>query len=145
MTASLVQFCTFSLDGLWFGVAVDRVQEIVRQQRFTRVPLAPPVIHGLLNLRGQIVTVMDLRRRLELPDRATSTTPMNVVIRTEDGLVSLLVDQIGDVVVVATETRDDPPSTLTGAARELIRGAYQLPSRLLLEFDLDRALALDRS
>lgn len=145
MTTTLVQFCTFSLDGLWFGVTVDRVQEIVRLQRFTRVPLAPPVICGLLNLRGQIVTVMDLRRRLDLPDRDASAVPMNVVIRTEEGLVSLLVDQIGDVVVVATETRDDPPSTLTGSARELIRGAYQLPSRLLLEFDLDRALALDAS
>ena len=145
MTASFAQFCTFSLDGLWFGVAVDRVQEIVRHESFTRVPLAPPVIRGLLNLRGQIVTVIDLRRRLDLPDRGASTAPMNVVIRTEDGLVSLLVDQIGDVVVVETSTRDDPPSTLKGSARELIRGAYQLPSRLLLEFDLDRALALDAS
>jgi chemotaxis signal transduction protein len=63
----------------------------------------------------------------------------------EDGLVSLLVDQIGDVVVVETDTRDAPPRTLKGAARELIRGAYQLPSRLLLDLDLDRALALDAS
>ncbi|MBC7819318.1 MAG: purine-binding chemotaxis protein CheW [Planctomycetaceae bacterium] len=144
MTATVVQFCTFTLDGLWFGVAVDRVQEIVRHLRLTRIPLAPPVIRGLMNLRGQIVTAVDLRRRLDFPDRKSGDLPMNVVIRTEDGLVSLLVDQIGDVVVVETETRDDPPPTLKGAARELIRGAYQLPNRLLLDLDLDRALVLER-
>ncbi len=142
MTA--VQFCTFTLDGLWFGVTVDRVQEIVRHLHHTRVPLAPPVVFGLMNLRGQIVTAIDLRRRLEFPDRESGVLPMNVVIRTEDGLVSLLVDQIGDVVVVQPETRDAPPPTLKGAARELIRGAYQLPNRLLLDLDLDRALVLEK-
>ena len=142
MTPSTVQFCTFSLDGLWFGVSVDRVQEIVRHLHHTRVPLAPPVIRGLMNLRGQIVTAIDLRRRLAFPDREPGRLPMNVVIRTDDGLVSLQVDQIGDVVVVETNTRDDPPPTLKGAARELIRGAYQLPNRLLLDLDLDRALTL---
>ena len=98
-----------------------------------------------MNLRGQIVMAIDLRRRLEFPDRTNNELPMNVVIRTEDGLVSLLVDQIGDVVVVETDTRDDAPPTLKGAARELIHGAYQLPNRLLLDLDLDRALALDAS
>ena len=135
-----IQFCTFTLHGLWFGVSVDRVQEIVRHLSLTRVPLAPPVVRGLMNLRGQIVTAVDLRRRLEFPDRNADERPMNVVIRAEDGLVSLLVDQIGDVVVVETDTRDAPPPTLKGAARELIRGAYQFPNRLLLELDLDRAL-----
>ena len=144
MSASLVQLCTFTLDGLWFGIAVDRVQEVVRQLGLTRVPLASPVVRGLMNLRGQIVTVIDLRRRLEFPDRETGSLPMNVVIRAEDGLISLQVDQIGDVVVVETDTRDDPPPTLKGAARQLIRGAYQLPNRLLLDLDLDRALALEK-
>ena len=140
MTKTTVQFCTFLLDGLLFGVSVDRVQEIVRHLGLTRVPLASPVIRGLMNLRGQIVTAIDLRRRLEFPDREAGVLPMNVVIRTEDGLVSLLVDRIGDVIVVKADTRDDPPPTLKGAARELIRGAYQLPNRLLLDLDLDRAL-----
>ena len=140
MTKTTVQFCTFTLDGLLFGVSVDRVQEIVRHLGLTRVPLASPVIRGLMNLRGQIVTAIDLRRRLEFPDRESGVLPMNVVIRTEDGLVSLLVDKIGDVVVVETDARDDPPPTLQGAARELIRGAYQLPNRLLLDLDLERAL-----
>lgn len=144
MTATIVQFCTFILDGLWFGIAVDRVQEVVRHLPHTPVPLAPPVVRGLMNLRGQIVTAIDLRRRLEFPDRDTDSLPMNVVIRTEDGLVSLLVDQIGDVVEVDPETRDAPPPTLKGAARELIRGAYQLPHRLLLDLDLDRALILEK-
>ena len=145
MTSSIVQFCTFTLDELWFGIAVDRVQEVVRHLNHTRVPLAAPVIRGLMNLRGQIVTAIDMRRRLEFPDREPGSFPMNVVIRTEEGPVSLLVDQIGDVVVVETVTRDDPPPTLRGAARDLICGAYQLPARLLLELDLDSTLALDAS
>jgi purine-binding chemotaxis protein CheW len=143
VNASIVQFCTFTLDGLRFGIPVDRVQEVVRHLRSTRVPLAAPVIRGLMNLRGQIVTAIDLRRRLEFPDREAGLVPMNVVIRMEDGPVSLLVDQIDDVVIVDSATRDDPPPTLKGTARELIRGAYQLPNRLLLELDLDRTLALE--
>lgn len=144
MTITHTQLCTFTLDGLWFGIAVDRVQEVVRHLPHTPVPLAPPVVRGLMNLRGQIVTAIDLRRRLEFPDRDADSLPINVVIRTEAGLISLLVDQIGDVVVIDPETRDPPPPTLRGAARELIRGTYQLPHRLLLDLDLDRALVLEK-
>lgn len=141
--STLVQFCTFYIDGLLFGVGVERVQEVIRYQEMTPVPLAPRVIRGLINLRGQIVTAIDLRRRLELPDGADGRLPMNVVIRTEDGLVSLLVDEIGDVVDVDSDACHDPPMTLTGAARELIRGAYQLPGRLLLALDLEKTTDVD--
>src|SRR3954454_4627156 len=95
------QYCTFYLDGSYFGLDVLHVQEVIRHQEMTRVPLAPPVVRGLINLRGQIVTALDLRRRLELPDRpADQPPPVNVVVRTDDGAVSLLVDDIGDVLVV---------------------------------------------
>ena len=129
------QFCTFSLDSLFFGVEVQRVQEVLRAQAMTRVPLAPPVVHGLINLRGQIVTAIDLRRRLELRERSADRAPMNVVVRTDDGAVSLLVDDIGDVIQVDEDTFERPPETLGDAARELIRGAYKLKSRLLLVLD----------
>src|ERR1700746_2142964 len=92
--------CTFILDGLYFGVDVLKVQEIIRYQEMTRVPLAPPVVRGLINLRGQIVTAIDLRRRLELTDRPADQLPINVVVHTDDGAVSLLVDEIGDVLEV---------------------------------------------
>ena len=141
MTMGVIQLCTFYLDGLLFGVGVEHVQEVIPYQEMTEVPLAPRVIRGLINLRGQIVTAIDLRRRLELPD-AANQFPMNVVIRTEDGLVSLLVDAIGDVVEMDTAACEDPPPTLTGAARELIRGAYKMHDRLLLALDLDKTTTL---
>jgi purine-binding chemotaxis protein CheW len=134
------QFCTFYLEGLYFGIEVTRVQEVIRYQEMTPVPLAPPVISGLINLRGQIVTAIDLRRRLELPTRPQGRLPMNVVVRAEDGAVSLLVDEIGDVLEVPGDAFEQVPETLSGVARSLIRGAYKLPDRLLLVLDTDRAV-----
>src|ERR1700760_168969 len=92
------QFCTFYVDGHYFGLDVLKVQEIIKYQELTRVPLAPPVVRGLINLRGQIVTAIDLRRRLDFPDRPPGQLPINVVVQTDDGAVSLLVDEIGDVL-----------------------------------------------
>src|SRR5579872_755100 len=94
------QFCTFFLDGLRFGVDVQKVQEVVPYQEMTRVPLAPPTVRGLLNLRGQIVTGIDLHRRLELTERPAESLPMNVVLRDEGSPVSFLVDEIGEVIEV---------------------------------------------
>jgi purine-binding chemotaxis protein CheW len=136
------QFCTFLLGGQHFGVEVLRVQEVIRQQEMTRVPLAPPVVRGLINLRGQIVTAVDLRRRLELPDRPDGDQPVNVVVQTDDGAVSLLVDEIGEVLEVPEAAFERPPETLRGPARELVRGAYKLDGRLLLILDTDRAIDL---
>src|SRR5437868_11453098 len=99
--AEVHQYCTFYVDGHYFGLDVLQVQEIIRFQEMTRVPLAPPVVRGLINLRGQIVTAIDLRRRLEMPDRLDDQFPVNVVVHTDDGAVSLLVDEIGDVLEVS--------------------------------------------
>src|SRR4051794_13494409 len=134
------QFCTFFLDGLFFGVEVEKVQEVIRHQKTTRVPLAAPEIGGLINLRGQIVTAVDLRRKLALADRGEAQVPMNVVVRSDDGAISLLVDEIGDVVEVEDTDFECPPDTLRGAARELIRGAFKLKGRLLLLLDTERAM-----
>jgi purine-binding chemotaxis protein CheW len=134
------QYCTFYLDGHYFGLDVLKVQEIIRYQEMTRVPLAPPVVRGLINLRGQIVTAIDLRRRLELSDRPADQVPLNVVVQTDDGAVSLLVDEIGDVLEVPEKLFERPPETLKGPARELIRGAYKLPDRLLLILDTERTV-----
>lgn len=134
------QFCTFVLDGLYFGVEVQKVQEVIRYQELTQVPLAPPVVKGLINLRGQIVTAIDLRRRLGLPERPLDEKPMNVVVRTSDGVMSLLVDEIGDVVEVEEGLFEPPPGTLPVKSRELICGAFKLPQRLLLKLDTDKAV-----
>ena len=136
------QFSTFFLNGLFLGVEVLKVQEVIRYQEMTRVPLAPNMIQGLINLRGQIVTAIDLRRRLELPPRPEGQLPMNVVVRSEDSAVSLLVDEIGDVVEIQDEAYERPPETLKGVARELVTGVYKLKDRLLLILDTERTVSL---
>jgi purine-binding chemotaxis protein CheW len=134
------QFCTFFLDGLFFGVEVQKVQEVIRYQEMTRVPLAAPVISGLINLRGQIVTAIDLRRRVGLSERPADQKPMNVVVRTDEGAVSLLVDEIADVIEVHADQFEPPPETLQGPARSLVEGAYKLNQRLLLVLNTAQAV-----
>ncbi|MGC3991571.1 MAG: chemotaxis protein CheW [Chthoniobacteraceae bacterium] len=136
------QFCTFTLAGHFFGVEVLNVQEIIRSQPMTRVPLASNIIRGLINLRGQIVTALDLRRRLELPERASGVAPMNVVVKLGDGAVSLLVDEIGEVVEVDDTSFELPPETLSGAASDLIRGVYKLKNKLLLHLDIPKTVEI---
>lgn len=140
--ANSSQYCTFYVDGHYFGIDVLKVQEILRYQEMTRVPLASPVVRGLINLRGQIITAIDLRRRLELKERPAGQLPINIVVQTDDEAVSLLVDDIGDVLEVAEDCFERPPETLRGTARALIQGAYKLKDRLLLVLDTERALDL---
>jgi purine-binding chemotaxis protein CheW len=132
------QFSTFVVANLFFGVDVLRVQEVLRFQPMTAVPQAPKVIEGLINLRGQIVTAIDMRQRLQLPPRPADKSPMNIVVRTADGAVSLLVDEIGDVLHMDESDYERPPENLDAAARELIRGVYKLKDRLLLVLDEER-------
>jgi purine-binding chemotaxis protein CheW len=134
------QFATFFLDELFFGVEVLKVQEVIRYQEMTRVPLAPAVVSGLINLRGQIVTAIDLRRRLRLRERPAGVLPMNVVVRTDDGALSLLVDEIGDVLEIADDQMEPPPETVDVRARELLHGVYKLDGRLLLILDTERTV-----
>jgi purine-binding chemotaxis protein CheW len=134
------QLATFTLAEHLFGVEVSRVQEVLRYQPSTKVHLAPNAIGGLMNLRGQVVTSVDLRRRLSLAPRAEDAEPMNVVVRVDGEVVSLLVDAIGDVVSVSQDVFETPPSTLSARERELITGAYKLQDHLLLALDIDRAV-----
>ena len=135
------KYCSFFLDGHCFGVRVEDVQEILLRQRMTRVALAPPVVAGLINLRGQIVTALDLRRRLGLPARADAGA-VNVVVATDDGPVALLVDRTGDVVDAGDDVFEGPPDTLRSELRAIVRGAFKLPERLMLVLDLARITQL---
>ena len=134
------QFCTFFLQDQCFGVPVEQVQEVIRYQEMTRVPLGPDVVRGLINLRGQIVMAIDLRRRFGMQERSESELPMNVVVRTEDGAVSFLVDEIGDVIEVKEDDFEHAPDNLQSRAGTLIRGVYKLPERLLVVLDTERAV-----
>ena len=135
-------FCTFRIGKLKFGVEVHRVQEVIREQTMTRIPGANDVVRGLMNLRGQIVTALDLQRRLGLPELADGKPAMNVVVRTAEDPVSLLVHEIGDVLVVDGDLFEPPPETLQGVTRDLLRGAYKLKDELLLVLDTDAVLRL---
>jgi len=134
------QFVTFFVANLFFGVDVLHVQEVLRFQPMTPVPQAPDVIEGLINLRGQIVTAIDMRRRLKLPPCAEDKVPMNIVVRTQDGAVSLLVDEIGDVLHMDVSAYERPPDNLDAIGRDLIRGVYKLEDRLMLVLDTEKTV-----
>ena len=137
------QLCTFSVDGLQFAVDVTQVQEVIRLQEMTPVPLAPRVVTGLINLRGQIVTALDLRVRLGLPPRAPGALAANVVLRLGDAAVSLVVDDIGDVLEVDQELFEPPPHTLPADTKALIRGVYKLAPQLLMLLDTARVMRIE--
>jgi len=136
------QLCTFFVDKFFFGVDVKMVQEVLRYQEMTRVPLSPAVIAGLINLRGQIVTAIDLRRRLDLGEPQNGYVPMNVVVRSDDMPISFLVDEIGDVLQVDAAAFERCPDMLSGVARDVITGVYKLEERLLLVLDVEKTVDL---
>lgn len=138
-----VQLATFHVGDYMFGVPVQVVQEVLRHQEITRVPLAPDSVGGLINLRGQVVTALDLRHRLGFEPADAGQLPMNVVTRVNDGAVSLLVDSIGDVVETDDTLFEPPPETLAGPGRGLIRGAYKLDDQLLLALDVARVVDIE--
>jgi purine-binding chemotaxis protein CheW len=132
------QFCTFYLDKLLFGIESQKIQEVMRLLELTDVPLAPPAVSGLMNLRGQIVAALDLRKRLMLLPREAGVPAMCVVVRTLEGAISLLVDEIGDVVEVDAETFEPIPETLGGELRTVIVGVHKLDKQLMHVLDSDR-------
>jgi purine-binding chemotaxis protein CheW len=132
-------YCTFRLAGQLFGLPVEGVQEILREQPLTPTPLAADSIRGLMNLRGLIVLAIDLRRRLALPPRGPTEQCKNVVVHTDRGLVALQVDEVGDVISVDTHTRDEIPQYVSEQARAKISCAYKLPQELLLVLNSEAA------
>ncbi len=143
-SAEASQFCTFFLGDQFFGVDVTKVQEIIRYQEMTQVPLTEPALQGLINLRGQIVTAIDLRRRLGF-DRSPDPDkkPTNVVLRSDGGAISLLVDEIDEVVEVDGESFEEAPATLASPLSELVLGVHKLEGRLLLVLDVERTVDFD--
>jgi purine-binding chemotaxis protein CheW len=132
-----MQVCTFSVAGEWFGLPVTDVQEVMRAQPMTVVPRAPKMVSGLIHLRGQIVTAIDLRVRLGVAPAQPGEERLNVMVRDgDDGAVCLIVDAIGDVLELADGAFERPPATLTAEVGDLVRGVYKLDGRLLLLLDV---------
>lgn len=138
--SDIVQFTTFLLRDELFGVDALQVQEILPYQEITSVPLAPEYVKGLINLRGQIVTVLDLRRRLGLETLQDEEAGANLIVNSEEGQLSLFVDQIGNVVDIQAERFFPPPGTIRGVAVHYIREVCQLEEELLITLDLNSIL-----
>jgi len=132
------QLATFTLAGAHYGIDMFRVEEALRGQARTPVPLAAPSIAGLINLRGRVVVTIDLRARLGLEPPDADLEQMMVVVSVDGEPISLLVDDIGDVIDVEGRQLEAPPDTLPLPFREVTLGVYQLESSLLLALDIDR-------
>ncbi|MGH3425848.1 MAG: chemotaxis protein CheW, partial [Nocardioidaceae bacterium] len=129
------QYCTFLLDGHLFGVPVESIQEVLGPRDATDVPLAPAAVRGLLNLRGQIVTMLDMRTRLGLRPRDDASASTNVVVRTPDGPVSLLVDRIGEVIAPPESAFECVPEMVPAAVRSVATSVCKLERELMLVLD----------
>jgi purine-binding chemotaxis protein CheW len=123
-----------------FGVAIHAVQDVLGPQRINSIPLAPAEVAGSLNLRGRIVTAIDLRKRMGLPPRAADQPGMSVVVDHNGELYSLLMDQAGEVMSLAAAEFEPHPSTLDPLWQEVTLGIYQLDGRLLVILEIDRLL-----
>jgi purine-binding chemotaxis protein CheW len=134
---------TFRVHEQWLGVPVSIVQEVLLAQRLAVVPLAPAEVAGFLNLRGQIVTAIDLRTRLDIEGDSALETAMNVVVRHEDELFSLLVDEVGDVVAVEREHLEPVPATLDACWRAVCRAIVRRETGLLVVLDVGALLRVD--
>jgi purine-binding chemotaxis protein CheW len=139
---SVRRFCTFHVGELLLGVEVELVQEVLGEEPMIRVPLADPWVSGLLNLRGQIVTAIDARRRLGLAPRGPGDRSANIVLRTPDGAVSLVVDQEGDVVDLPDTEIEPLPENVSPTIRSVVTGTCRVDESLLLMLDATRTLTI---
>lgn len=140
MSGSTRTLCTVLIGGTWYGLPVERLQEVLRHSGVTPVPLAPALVAGLINLRGQIVEALDPRVPLGAGAPAADRPPVNVVLRTPSGPVSLLAEDVGDVLEIPEESAEPPPPTVGDPVRRLISAACKLEDRLLPILDVDRII-----
>lgn len=133
-------FLTVFIAGQVFGIPVLQVQDVLGTQRVTKIPLAPPEVAGSLNLRGRIVTAIDVRCRLGLPRRETSQREMSVVVELEGELYSLIIDEVGDVMSLDNENFEGTPATLDPVWRDVSAGIYRLDGQLMVVLDVPKLL-----
>lgn len=123
-----------------FGIPVLQVQDVLGEQKVTKIPLAPPAVAGALNLRGRIVTAIDVRCRLGLPPAEMRTQNMSVVVEHDGELYSLIIDRVGDVIGLNNDAYESNPATLDPVWREISAGIYRLDEKLLVVLDVPMLL-----
>ena len=140
--ASVTDYVTFTAAGQLFGLPIERVQDVFKPSRMTRVPLAGPEIAGVLNLRGRIVTAIHLSNRLDLPSPDDDRPPMAIGIECGTESFGLLVDTVGEVLKLPAEEREPNPINLDRNLGRVAAGVYRLDGNLLVVLDIDRVLDL---
>jgi purine-binding chemotaxis protein CheW len=135
------QLVVFQLAAEFYGVEISRVHEIIRLQSVTRVPRAPAFVEGVINLRGKVIPVVDLRRRFGLPTAEHTRASRIVVVEIGDQVVGVVVDGVSEVLRVNGATVEPPSPVVAGIDSEYIHGIAKLPERLVILLDLDRVLA----
>ena len=144
-TGEQLEYVTMIIGAQWFGIPVLSVQDVLGPQNIAMIPLAPPEVAGSLNLRGRIVTAIDPRVRLGLPDREEDATVMSVVVEHLGELYSLLIDQVGEVLKLPSNRFEHSPASLDQRWRDISTGIYRLDDRLLIVIDIERLLNFDKS
>jgi len=135
-----LDYVTMTIAKQLFGIPVLQVQDVLGPQRITRIPLAPPEVAGSLNLRGRIVTAIDVRLRLGLPPRPSGEASMSIVVDHEGELYSLMVDSVGEVLTLSSGEFERNPATLDARWREVSLGIYRLDRSLMVVMDVSRLL-----
>ena len=133
-------FLVILIGNQMFGIPVLQVQDVLRQQKVTRVPLAPPEVAGAMNLRGRIVTAINVRRRLGMPDIEDTKSTMSVVVEHEGELYSLIIDKVGDVLSLLNSDFESVPATLDPLWRDVATGIFRLEDKLMVVVDVSRLL-----
>ena len=139
------EFVTFKIAEQLFGIPVLQIQDVLSSYKITRIPLAPPEITGSLNLRGRVVTAIDLRLRLGLPTRPADADSMSIVAENEGQLYSLMVDSVGEVLALSRSAYERNPPTLDVRFRAFSEGIYRLDDQLLVVLDVNRLLDYEQS
>lgn len=139
-SSSSKDYLTVMISEQRFGIPVLQVQDVLREQKVTRIPLAPPEIAGSLNLRGRIVTAIDVRKRLGIAQDKIKKATMSVVVEHNQELYSLIIDNVGDVMTLEDNLFEKNPGTLDPIWREVSVGIYQLKGELLVVMDVPRLL-----
>jgi purine-binding chemotaxis protein CheW len=137
-----VEFVTFTVAGQMFGLPIARVQDVFKPSCITRVPLAAAEIAGVLNLRGRIVTAIDMRTRLDVRAREHGGTPMAIGIEVKGESFGLLVDSVGEVLRLPDADREANPVNLDSKLASVAAGVYRLDGQLLVVLEIDRVLDL---
>ena len=139
-TGGSQDYVTMTIADQLFGIPVLQVQDVLGHQRITRIPLAPPEVAGSLNLRGRIVTAIDVRLRLNLSPRQKGKSGMSIVVDLRGELYSLMVDSVGEVLSLSNDDFERNPATLDPRWREVSTGIYRLNGQLMVVLDVPRLL-----